>query len=257
MTTKFKDDFTASEARRQARERFAVAERLEAEYLRALRQLTRQIDHIVKGMAPNGVVRNSMQLQKVLRDYAKTIEPWAEAVATKMVTRIARKEESSWQALGKTMGRNLRKEIEGAPTGQVLRAFLNEQVKLITSLPIDAANRVHDLTLEGIIEATRAKEVAAEIMKTGQVTESRAKLIARTEIARTASGLTMARATHVGATHYVWRTSGDGDVRPSHKKMNGVVIPFATAPILEDGTQTHAGMIYNCRCYMQPIIEDD
>ena len=93
-------------------------------------------------------------------------------------------------------------------------------------------------------------------METGKVTESRAKLIARTEIARTASGLTMARATHVGATHYIWRTSGDADVRNSHKEMNGKVIPFSKAPTLSDGTASHAGMIYNCRCYAEPILTD-
>ncbi len=252
-----KDDFSASQARRAARERYAVAQRLEAEYLRSLRQLTRHIDHIVKGMAPNGVVRNSMELQKVLRDYSRTIEPWATSVAEKMISRIARKEASSWIALSSTMSRNLRKEIEDAPIGLSLRTYLNEQVKLITSLPVEAAERVHTLTLEGLVEGTRAFEIAAEILRTGEVTANRAKLIARTEVARTASGLTMARSLHVGCTHYIWRTSGDGDVRPSHKKMNGSVIPWATPPVLEDGTVAHAGMIYNCRCYPEPIITDD
>lgn len=250
-------DVTMAEQRRQARERFAVAERMEAEYLRSLRQLTRQIDHIVKAMAPNGVVKNSNELQQVLTQYSRTIEPWARAVAEKIVLRIARKDEFAWMHLGKSIGRSLRKEIQEAPTGQFLQQFLNEQVTLITSLPLDAAQRVHKLTLEGITEGTRAKEIAVEILKTGKVTESRAKLIARTEVARTASGLTMARALHVGATHYYWRTSGDSDVRKSHKEMNGKIIPFGQAPTLSDGSVTHAGQIYNCRCYIEPILTED
>ena len=138
----------------------------------------------------------------------------------------------------------------------MLRQFLSEQVKLITSLPLDAAQRVHELTLQGITEGTRAKAIAAEILKTGRVTESRAKLIARTEVARTASGLTMARAVHVGCTHYYWRTSGDSDVRKSHKEMNGMIVPFNHPPTLSDGTTTHAGQIFNCRCWIQPLLED-
>lgn len=251
-----KDDISDRELRRQARERFAVAERLEAEYLRALRQLTKQIDSIVKGMAPGGQVRNSIELQNVLKNYSRAIEPWAKSVAAKMVARIARKEESVWFAISKTMNRNLRDELVGAPIGPILRQFLEEQAKLITSLPIDAANRVHDLTLESMLDSSRADYVAKEILKTGQVTQSRAALIARTEIARTTSGLTLTRAQHVGVTHYVWRTSGDSDVRESHKKMNGAVIPIDTPPLLSDGTRTHAGMIYNCRCFPDPIIED-
>ena len=91
---------------------------------------------------------------------------------------------------------------------------------------------------------------------TGKVTESRAKLIARTEIARTSNGLTMARATHIGVTHYVWRSSQDGSVRESHKKMNGSIIPFDHPPEVEPGERYHAGMIYNCRCFMEPILLD-
>ena len=252
-----KDDVRNETLRRKARERFAMAERLEAEYLRALRKLSREVEKIVKQMAPDGVVRDSEELQQALRRYAEQIRPWATAVANKMVTRIAGKDENAWAQLGNTMGRALRKEIQNAPTGDFLRAFLQEQVHLITSLPMDAAERVHKLTTQGISEGTRMNEIAREILRTGEVTESRAKLIARTEIARTAAGLTMARAQYIGSTHYIWRTSRDGDVRDSHKKMEGTVVPWSTPPLLSDGTRTHAGMIYNCRCYPEPIISKE
>ncbi len=252
MVIRTRDDLSDSELRKQARERFAVAQRLEAEYLRALRNLTRQIDSMVKHTADK-----PKALQEMLHLYAQTITPWARAVAEKMIWRIARKDETAWAQLGNKMGRALRKEIQGAPTGLFLQKFMEEQVTLITSLPLEAAQRVHRLTLEGITQGTRAEEIKLEILKTGKVTESRAKLIARTEIAGTASGLTMARAIHVGSTHYVWRTSGDTDVRPSHKKMNGAVIPYATPPEVELGKRYHAGQFPNCRCYIEPIIMEN
>jgi len=227
------------------------------EYLRSLRQLTRQIDHIVKGMAPGGMVGNSIELQRVLRQYGEAIEPWARSVAEKMLARAARKDEAAWIQLGKTMGKSLRKELNDAPTGDFLRQFLNEQVVLITSLPIEAAERVHKLTSEALVSGRRADDIAKDILQTGKVTESRAKLIARTEVARTASGLTMARAKFVGCTHYVWRTSADGDVRSAHKKMNGAVIPWDHPPEVEPGMRYHAGMIYNCRCYPDPILTEE
>jgi len=247
---------TAKESRRAARERFAYAHRLEKDFMRHLRSVIQQVDAMVRMSAPEGVVDDLPSLQMMLRKYSDTIRPWAQAVSTKMLERIARKDETSWNALGKTMGRALRKEIQSAPTGELLKAYMDEQVKLITSLPLDAAERVHKLTIEGLSDGTRAKEIAREIMKTGKVLESRAKLIARTEVARTASGLTMARSLHIGVTHYVWRTSKDADVRKSHRQMEGQVIPWDTPPVLSDGTVSHAGMIYNCRCYADPIITD-
>ena len=251
-----RDDHNSPQQRRIARERFANAQRLENEYMRSLRYLTRQIDHIVKTMAPSGDLKNSAELQRVLSDYSRTITPWAKSVADKMLYRIAKKDEQSWSKMGLEISRALRKEIQSAPTGQALHKFLGEQVHLITSLPMQAAQRVHELTIEASFNSQRASEVAKQVLETGSVTESRAKLIARTEIARVASGLTMVRAQHIGCTHYTWRSSEDGDVRPSHKAMNGKVIEFAIMPEVEPGKRYHAGMFPNCRCWISPILPD-
>jgi len=112
------------------------------------------------------------------------------------------------------------------------------------------------LTFGALSTGRRAEEIQKDILNTGEVTLSRARLIARTEVARTASGLVQARATHIGLTHYVWRTSMDATVRESHKKMNGKIIAWADMPTLEDGSVCHAGAIYNCRCYPDPILPD-
>nr|WP_246374794.1 phage minor head protein [Pseudochelatococcus contaminans] len=131
-----------------------------------------------------------------------------------------------------------------------------EQVRLITSLPSEAAQRVHDLTIEGITQGTRASEIAKKIMEAGDVTASRANMIARTEVSRTATLLTQARAEYVGSDGYIWRTSGDSDVRPSHKAMNGKFVRWSELPEL-DGMVGHAGALPNCRCYPEPVIPDD
>lgn len=247
----------ASEQRKFAKQRFAHAHRLELDYLRRLRQVVNQVDSITKGMAPGGKVSDVNGLQQMLNNYAKLIEPWARSVSSRMLAQVAQRDETAWARLGKDIGKALREEIQTAPTGTMLREMLDEQVKLITSLPVEAGQRVHKLVLEGMVDSTRASEIATEIMRTGEVTMSRAKLIARTEVARAAAGLTMSRAQHVGVTHYVWRTSGDSDVRESHKKMNGKVVAYAEPPEVDPGKFYHAGMFPNCRCYMSPIIPDE
>lgn len=243
--------------RRRAMERFRNAERIEREYMRTLRYLTRQIDQIVKVMVPVEGVQDTTELQKVLRQYSATIRPWAQAAASKIVTRVAKKDEQSWAQLGRSIGKEIKKELDEAPTGAVLRGYLAEQVNLITSLPLEAAERVHTLTLEGLAEGRRADSIAKDIRETGDVTESRARLIARTEVARTASGLTRARATHIGSTHYIWRTSKDGTVRESHKKMDGQVIAWNNPPEVEPGKRYHAGEFCNCRCWPEPIFNQE
>lgn len=237
---------------------FQTAHRLENEYFRKLREVAKQIDSIVLGMARNGVVKDLAALKHVLSQYSELLRPWARSVASHMLEEVARRDHKAWVTLSKSLSRDLRKEIETAPTGAVLKQLLEEQVLLITSLPIEAGERVHKLTMEMITEGGRAKELAAEIMKTGEVTESRARCIARTEVARTASNLTQARATHVGSSHYIWTTSGDSDVRDTHRKMNGKVIAWNEPPEVDPGKPPyHAGCVYNCRCFPMPIIVDE
>lgn len=245
---------TKAEERKQARERFATASRLEREYLRSLRYVTNQIDHMIKGVM-NGAKPDIAALEQMLVRYSQLIEPWARSVAQKMLTRVARKDENAWIQTGNAMGKALRKDLQNAPIEAELQKLLAEQVHLITSLPLEAAQRVHKMSMEGLVSGERANSISQKILETGSVTESRAKLIARTEIARTASGLTQVRAQYVGSTHYYWRTSGDGDVRPSHKVMNNKVIEWANPPEVDPGKYYHAGQFPNCRCFPSPIID--
>jgi uncharacterized protein with gpF-like domain len=36
--------------------------------------------------------------------------------------------------------------------------------------------------------------------------------------------------------------------------MEGVPVRWDQPPTLSDGTVTHAGQIYNCRCWPEPIL---
>src|SRR5260364_82303 len=55
----------------------------------------------------------------------------------------------SFTPLACAMPHALRHEIRTAPTGEAMRALLDEQVTLIKSIPEEAARRVHEWALEG------------------------------------------------------------------------------------------------------------
>lgn len=234
---------------------FAYSRRAEARYASQLRKVAKQCGDIVAGFDPEepGFLSH---VRLALTRYSEMIRPWARAVASRMIAEVALRDFKVWESISTEMGRGLREEIRGAATGDVLKAFLAENVHYITSIPRDAAERVHKMTMEGIAGSIRPKEVAKEIARTTGVSSSRATLIARTEIARTQSGLTMARALHVGSPGYTWRTARDSDVRQSHQEMEGKFVPWDEVPTLSDGTTTHAGMTFNCRCWAEVVIPD-
>ncbi|WP_249189104.1 phage head morphogenesis protein [Burkholderia cenocepacia] len=209
---------------------------------------------------PPGDPAYAPTIEQLLRRYAEALTPWAEATAARMLDDLNRRDEQAWMQQAADMSRALRDELRRAPAGETMRALMAEQVGLIRSIPLEAAERVHRLTIEALEDSTRAAAISKEIQRSGEVAKSRADLIARTEVSRAATSLTEARARSVGSTHYIWRTSGDSDVRPGHRAMEGKVCSWAEPPDVDENGRImnfHPGQIWNCRCWAEPIISED
>lgn len=245
-----------------ARQAWARIRRAEIQFARRLRRIASHIEDIMGGFKGSNQGQEfdafeADRLAGLLDRYGEVIEPWAELEAKRMVAEVAKRDEKAWMANSRRMAKLLRQELNTSPVGAAVKQRSTEAAQLITSLPGTAAERVRALTIKARADGTRPADLEAQIMALGDVTKSRAKMIARTEVARTASVLTQTRAESVGSTHYIWRTVKDAGVRPSHKKMEGIVCEWAKPPTLEDGTTCHAGQIYNCRCFPEPIFNDD
>lgn len=199
---------------------------------------------------------NEASLRSALNRYADLIDGWAKSVARRMLTDVAARDERAWMKASQEMGAEIGRIIRHTPVGEVMKSAMAEQVGLIKSLPVKAAERVHDLVIKGQETGARADEIAREIMRTGEVTKARANLIARTEVGRASSMLTMARAEAVGSTHFVWRTSRDSDVRPSHRKLEGKAFRWDEPPECDPGIHALPGAVFNCRCYAEPVIPE-
>lgn len=239
---------------RRARARFARARRVEIWYGRELRGIAEQIRRIIRGF--NFEDASAVDaLNRTLSGYSLVLQPWAEAVGRRMVEDVAARDAKAWFETGREIGRHLRREIATAPTGLAMRQSLDSQVGLIMSLPKEAAERVHNLTLEALTSGRRAADIADEILKTADIARHRANTIARTEVSRTATELTKARAEHVGSIGAIWRTSKDADVRKEHRRLEGVYFQWRDPPIAgPKGERYLPGAGPNCRCYAEVVL---
>lgn len=235
---------------------FESVRKAETFYARHLRMIARHVGSIINAYTPLDATAMP-EMSRALAQYAAAIAPWARTTAARMLADVKRRDEAVWASWSREMGRSLREEIQNAPTGELMRRRLEEQVSLITSLPLEAGQRVHDLTIKGLSNSTRASAYVEAIQRSGHVAASRAELIARTETARTASELTQARAVHIGSDGYIWRTARDRRVRDLHRKLQGRFVAWDDPPVAgENGEHAHAGQIYNCRCYPEPVIPE-
>lgn len=174
-----------------------------------------------------------------------------------MLADVNVRNERAWQQHGNEMGRALRREIAQTPVGAVFRSLLSEQVKLIKSLPEEAAERVHEIVQGEMPKSTRSGTIAAQILASADIPKWRAKLIARTEVSRAATALTQARAQAIGSEGYIWRTVRDADVRDTHQKMEGKYVKWTHPPKTDKSLDPyHAGAGPNCRCYPEPVLPD-
>lgn len=233
--------------------------RAEREFVQSLQSVAKHVGNIVSGYELNpDHVLVPVKLLELLKAYSQALRPWAVSTVNRMLGEVDARDRDSWRDLGSAISAQLRKDLRSAKVGGVLRGLLGEQVELIQSLPLEAAQRVHKLTVRALLDSGRAREIAEEIADTGEVTKSRATLIARTEVARTASILTQTRALQAGVTHYRWQTSKDADVRSGHRDMQGKICEFANPPAVNENGRImyhHPGQIWNCRCWPEPLVE--
>lgn len=188
----------------------------------------------------------------------------------RMVTPIAIQNMKTWRKAAKKSTKNpylyklLMREINNGLKNDI-NIQIEENANLIKTLPTDVAKKVTKDIEEMALKGMRASEIAKVIREqTDKHSRASAKLIARTEISKTTTALTKARCDNLDLHWYVWRTAEDGDrVRKSHRIMEGVLVNWNEPPSPEAlaGEKSvgnyHAGNIWNCRCYPEPLIEID
>jgi SPP1 gp7 family putative phage head morphogenesis protein len=250
---------------RLERQQFRLARNAETSYARQLRQVATQVGHFVSGHF-NPDNPNDPGWQAIidsLMQHAGLIRNWAKSVANKMLADVDRRDMTAWQEHGKEIGRALRTELQRAPIANAYYDLWQQQVDAIAGISEKSAERIanlRDRSLQMVTTGERWNDIVDQVMAQEDVSKAHANTIARTETARAHSTFTAVRAQTLGATHFQWLTSNDADVRPLHRQIartNGGVYRFDNPPILDDGRPGLPGTIWNCRCFLRPLLPDE
>jgi len=135
--------------------------------------------------------------------------------------------------------------------GDQLKLFAAQNATLIKSLPDQELERVSGIIERGLQEGKRFTEVSKELQKSFGISRRRATLIARDQTKKLNSSLTMLRQKELGVEEYIWQTSGDERVRPTHRANDGKKFRWDTPP----KTTGHPGNDVNCRCIARPVLD--
>ena len=241
---------------------WATQKRIELAYERALRAIFERVAR----MEGTGLSVADMLKKMSTSQYFRGL---AEVAASRMVSLTMAQNARSWReaaregSRGEMIHRALQRELSGR-TGERVRGIINQNAELISNVPLQLAQRITKKIAEQAFHGRRAIAFEKQLPR---MAAARLRLIARTETSKASTALTQARSEDMGLKWYVWRSSKDKRVRPSHVFMardGGVIIPWNDPPspealIHEKSTlgDYHAGDCPNCRCYAEPLMRMD
>jgi len=257
------------DVKKTVRGKFKPSTEAERVFLKQLKKVARVSGHIVERHADGAKLTDEAEMTKELKAYSEKLGPWAARQSAKMLEQIKKSNKRAYQNKSKAIGTALKLGVAEQDVLITARKLLNEQVALIKSIPLEAGLRAQKIAYEAVLVGTRAAVSADDIMElqkqmglTTEVTLARATLIARTETARATASINQARAQSVGSRQYRWHNSGDGAVRPSHKRLagerlQGKIFSWDDPPTLDDGMTGNPGTFPNCRCFAEPVFDDE
>lgn len=117
-------------------------------------------------------------------------------------------------------------------------------------------HEIRESVTENAKTGYRFDALVSRIQNRYDVSQSKATFLARQETALFTAQAHQTRFAEVGITSYIWRTAGDSEVRPDHKKLNGQEFEYAHPPIVDESTGRRAnpGCDFNCRCSPEPVL---
>jgi SPP1 gp7 family putative phage head morphogenesis protein len=273
------------------RGKFKPSRDAEKQFYKSLKKVAQVSGHIVEQYTDlqSISITNEAAMMKAVEEYSKTITPWAYSQSAKLLNAVQKSNSRAYKNVNKKIGRLLESDLLESGNEMLAKDLMDEQVALIKSIPIEAAKRAQKIAYENFLKGTRAKpdndivkqfekeeraklgitekddsteELRDQLARTTEVAISRAQLIAITETARANASINQSRAMSVGSRQYRWHNSGDGAVREAHefyrgKPMEGMIFSWDSPPTLDDGTKGHPGTFPRCRCYAEPILDDE
>lgn len=243
-----------------------LAERTKAESLfkRLLKSIMKKIRAVIASCKDYNEVIAKLQAFSATKEFQKACRQ----AARQTVTMLAVGQQRSWReaATASSQGRRiflaLQKELQTSRIGERVQQIIDENAKLIQTVPHNLALEFSRMAGETQFAGYRPDELLKEFQKRApHLTDVQARRIARTETGKAATALIQARAEALNLPFYTWLTSRDERVRKSHTIMNGVICAWDDPPNPEKmaGEKSygsyHPHGIFNCRCEALPVVD--
>lgn len=227
-----------------------------AELLPTLEKIMPMLNKASDGIARDAVIPRrpiEFSLTKLAQKFGG-IEDTANRLATAAAQRsLAETDKRLAAVIGESMKVDISVALtESGPIRASVTKAVQANVDLIKSIPEQYFEKLETTVWDNLVDGMRFEDLADKIQRVADVTESRAKLIARDQTSKMNGAFNEARQTSVGIDKYIWSTSGDERVREEHAANDGKIFDWNDPP-----ATGHPGEDIQCRCVALPYVELD
>ena len=258
------------------------SKQLEVKYRRELDALLRYMLNIALDE-----LREPEKINDALPDYFKSLTAkmnrifdkldaidlsmFANLIASRVVNTAnnANKERFNRQA-SKTFGIDLKGALSSSGKAVQDQLAIDRELNasLIKSVATEFKQQISETIMTNVQSGKRSTDLITQIKERYNVSQSRAKLIARDQTSKLNGSLVKARAQAVGSKTYIWSSVGDERTRESHRVLNGMLCKMNDDTVYSDDNgetwksrRSKGAFIgkptedYQCRCAMLPVVE--
>lgn len=192
------------------------------------------------------------QVDHITNSLTKPVENFAERAARLFVTDVSNTNRKRlYNSFQKSFGFNMSVLIKDEGIVKPVNDAIKENIGLIKSIPTEYMLRARKIISAGMTRGETAGDIRNQLRdEVFQLTDRRARLIARDQTTKINGQLTQIRAQDAGCEEYIWIGRNDALERASHKANNNKKFRWDKEP--ETG---HPGADYQCRCYAKLIIK--
>lgn len=143
---------------------------------------------------------------------------------------------------------------------EVVKAKTVENVALIKTIPEEFHSKILQAVMRSIQPGNNGlQDLQAEIRRLGQVTTSRADLIAHDQTRKVTTAINTGRNKALGIKKFRWlHSGGSAEPRKLHRdKLDGQIFSYDDPPVIDErtGERGFPGQLIHCKCVAQPIVD--
>jgi SPP1 gp7 family putative phage head morphogenesis protein len=233
-----------------------------AKLLALVKEFRGQVEPLVSSLKPvgDGLARDdasnpiNAMLDKLAKEFAQRVEGPAERLSKEAAFRgLTTSDERLRNAIKRSVSVDLGASMRAdGVMSHVLAAAIDANTRLIKSIHSQYLELVGDRVAKSLEGGARWETLIDEIKRLGDVTESRAALIARDQTSKMNGAFTAIRQQSLGIKKFKWQTADDEQVRDEHDDLNGEEFEWSDPP-----SEGLPGQPVNCRCIALPVVDLD